>query len=43
MMTNFDTKMKGWVEEWSVIPSILRDISFILKIILPKFEKLTIY
>ena len=38
MITNFDTKMKGWMEWRSIILSILREIFFKFKTTLPKIE-----
>ena len=43
MITNFDTKMKGWMEGRSIILSILREISFTFKITLPKIETRSVF
>ena len=43
MITNFDTKMKGWMEWRSIILSILREIFFTFKTTLPKIETRSVF
>ena len=43
MITNFDTKMKGWMEGRSITLSILKEISFTFKITLPKIGTRSVF